>query len=104
MRGIENFLRALQRICGGSLRFAGNSFMACERRPCSRCVGILTIGYEAGAIHSAPRLCVLHERLPDEPGSCVLSHEHCNSGIDADHIRVIPFLEWIERIDETIAA
>src|ERR1700682_220849 len=62
------------------------------------------IAFEACIGHSALRLGVLHEGLPDEGGACVFCHEHGDAGVDADDVSVIPLFQWIEGIDKAVAA
>src|SRR6202012_5506467 len=50
------------------------------------------------------RLRVFHEGLPNESSARVFCHEHGDASVDADDVSVIPFLQWVEGIDETVAA
>jgi hypothetical protein len=63
-----------------------------------------TIAFEACTGHSALRLGVFHEGLPYEGGAQVFCHEHGDASVDADDVSVIPSLQWIEGIDEAVAA
>src|SRR5262249_29792101 len=59
---------------------------------------------KAGPPEAALRFRISHECAPHEPGAQILSHEHGNSGINRNHIRVVPLLQRIKRIYEPVAA
>jgi hypothetical protein len=59
---------------------------------------------EARIGHTALCLGVLHEGLPYEGSACIFRHEHGDAGVDADDVIVIPVFQWIEGIDEAVAA
>ena len=54
------------------------------------------------ALETSLRLAVPHESAPDKTRAQILGHHHCDSGINADHVGVIPVLQRIERIHEAI--
>ena len=59
---------------------------------------------ETGPFHGALSLGVPHERIPHKTGSRIFRHNHGDSGIDSDHIAVVPILQRVESINESVAA
>src|SRR5690349_10829557 len=53
---------------------------------------------EAGAGHPAFYVFVLHELFPHKTGAMIFRHQHGDSEIEAEHVRVVPICERIERI------
>ena len=62
------------------------------------------IAFEACIGHSVLRLGVFHEGLPYEGGARVFCHKQGDATVDSDDVGAIPFLQWIEGIDEAVAA
>src|SRR5260370_4357476 len=58
---------------------------------------------ESRQVHSILRRRILHERVPHKLRALVLRHQHGNPQIDADHVRVIPAGQRIERVDIPVA-
>ncbi len=67
-------------------------------------IGFRLIGLKPGIGHAALCFRILHERVPDESGSGVLSHQHSYTSVDSDYIGVIPTCQGIEGIDKSILA
>src|SRR5579872_7563289 len=68
-------------------------------------IGVLTLFLlETCTLHTALRLRILHERLPDETCPRVFCHEHGDPRINPHHIRVVPILNRIESVYKSIAA
>src|SRR5215472_2911759 len=59
---------------------------------------------EAGALHAARGLGVLHKDFPKIARAGILSHQHGDSGVDSDDIAVVPILQRVQRIHEAITA
>ena len=53
---------------------------------------------KAGAGHSALYVFILHELLPDKTRAMILGHEHGDSQVEAEHVRVVPVYERIEGV------
>src|SRR5579884_2488701 len=66
-----------------------------------RCGGWL-VRLEPRTIHATLRFRIPHKRLPDKPGTQILSHQHGNSCIDSDDVVIEPVLERVEGVDESI--
>src|SRR5262250_816948 len=62
------------------------------------------IDLESGASHTAGCFRILHECVPDKPGPCVFGHYHRDPCVNSNDIVVVPFLERVECIHESIAA
>lgn len=62
------------------------------------------IRQEARSLHAALRLWVLHKRFPDETRARIFGHQHGDSHVDADHVRVVPVRQRIKRIDKSISS
>src|SRR4030095_1888468 len=62
------------------------------------------IDLESGAIHTAGCFRIFHECVPDKPSPCVLRHYHRDPCVNSNDVTVIPFLERVECIHESIAA
>src|SRR5215469_13092316 len=60
------------------------------------------VGLEAGSLHSNLRFWVLHKYLPDVAGAGILSHQHGDSKVNSNYVRVIPIGQRIEGVDKTI--
>ena len=45
---------------------------------------------ETDSRHRGDRFRILHECVPDETGAVVLRHQHHDTQINSDHVRVIP--------------
>src|ERR1700687_4318883 len=73
------------------------------RRPKFLSAGWLVL-VEAGALHAALRLGILHESIPDESSAVIFRHEQGNSRVNADHVGVVPIPERVEGIHESILA
>src|SRR5260221_7607185 len=59
---------------------------------------------EACPAHSALGCLILHERIPHKSGPEILGHEHGDSGIDPDHVGVIPVGQRVEGVHKPILA
>ncbi len=57
---------------------------------------------EARTLHSTLRFCRLHEGLPDKAGAQIFGHQQDDARVDPDYIGVIPVLEGIECVDESV--
>src|SRR5258708_36939762 len=57
---------------------------------------------ETDGRHRGDGFRILHECVPDETGAVVLRHQHHNTQINSDHVRVIPAGEWVERVHEAV--
>src|SRR5690349_18343519 len=42
------------------------------------------------------------ECLPDKPRTLIFSHQHRDSLVDADYVRVVPVRQWIEGIHKSV--
>src|SRR5229473_6188164 len=54
-------------------------------------------------LHRGLYFGVLHEHVPDELRAVVFRHQHGDAEIDAQHVRVIPSCEWIERVYKAVS-
>src|ERR1700682_6314412 len=61
------------------------------------------VAFKACIRHPSLRLRVFHKSLPHEGGTHIFSHEHGDSGVNADDVSVIPIFQWIESVDEAVA-
>src|SRR5260370_37035525 len=59
---------------------------------------------EASALKATLALRISHKRVPHKTGAQIFGHQHGDSRIEANHIRVVPLFQGIERIDRSIAA
>src|SRR6266849_584616 len=59
---------------------------------------------EPGPLHPAPHRIILHELLPHETRPRILCHQQCDPQVDPQHVRVVPVLQRIECVDESISA
>src|SRR5205823_11814618 len=57
---------------------------------------------EAGAGHSAFHVFVLHKLFPHKAGAMIFRHQHGDSQVDAEDIRVVPIYERIESVAEAV--
>src|ERR1700722_825916 len=89
-----------------SLRFSSRGWMQAvqHNQPVLRSWNRRLIALEAGLGHTALCLRILHERLPHETGARILGHEHCDAGVDAHNVLVIPVIQRVEGIDKAVAA
>src|SRR6201989_2180547 len=57
---------------------------------------------EASPLHSTLGLRTLHECFPHKPGPQVLCHQQNDPRVDPDHVGIIPVLQGIEGINESV--
>src|ERR1039458_3749945 len=62
------------------------------------------IRFKAGAFHAASRLRILHKDFPDKPRTQILRHQQGDSGVNPDGVAIVPALERVEGIYESILA
>lgn len=62
------------------------------------------IRQEARSFHASLCFWVPHKRLPDETRARIFGHQHGDSYVDSDHVRVIPVRQRIKRIDKSISS
>src|SRR6266849_10312785 len=60
--------------------------------------------FESRTLHSPLCFRVFHEGIPYEAGTSVFDHHHRDSGVDSDHVVIVPTRQGVECIDESIAA
>src|SRR5579864_5753272 len=65
---------------------------------------ICLVGSEPGAFHSAACFGTLHKGIPDKPSPGVLCHQHRDSRINSNEAPIVPVLQRIKGIDETVLA
>src|ERR1700728_2481566 len=66
------------------------------------CVGIVAL--KSGLGHAVLRFGIFHKGLPYEPAARIFCHEHGDAGIDPHNVVVVPVLQWVESIHETVFA
>ena len=67
-------------------------------------ISLRLVGLESGALHASDGLRILHEGVPDKAGAGVLRHQQGDSGVDGDHVAVVPVFQRIKSIHESIRA
>src|SRR5690242_12128848 len=57
---------------------------------------------ETSARHASLHVFVLHKLLPHETGAMILRHQHGDSQIQAEDVRVVPVRQGIESVAEAV--
>src|ERR1700689_5450526 len=57
---------------------------------------------KARALHATPRFRSFHESLPDKASTQIFRHQQDDARVDTDYIRVVPVIQRIECIDESV--
>ena len=55
-------------------------------------------------LHGVYSLWIAHESTPNQPGAKILRHQHRDSLVDSEHIRVVPVDGGMERVHEAVSS